>query len=165
VVLSLLSDYLDVDGTPGNVAAVRAEIEALGAWSGDRMPPKPSAPDGDPVPTGPDTAVLASWRLLLDLGVMQEGATDLAGTRRPSVARVSETTAAGVGVADGDLLMISTTNGQIALPLVTTEMPDGIVWVPFNSPLSQVTESLGAAAGDTVRLSKSQGVRNQDGEA
>ncbi|MCH9815957.1 MAG: NADH-quinone oxidoreductase subunit G [Actinomycetia bacterium] len=165
VVLSLLSDYLDVDGVPGNVAAIRAEIESLGAWSGDRMPARSSASTAATATSSPDTAVLASWRLLLDLGVMQEGATDLAGTRRPAVARVSEATAAGVGVTDGELLTVSTDHGHIRLPLVTTEMPDGIVWVPFNSPLSQVTKSLGVAAGDTVRLSKSQGVRTQDGEA
>lgn len=156
VVLALISEYLDLPQAPRQIEALRAEIAELGAWSGERMRLKPPrVPDVSDKDDGSQTASLASWRQLLDLGVMQEGEPHLAATMRPSVARVSEATAAGIGVIDGEMLAISTDAGSLHLPLVTTEMPDGIVWVPFNSPQSRVTSSLSVAPGDSVRLSRS----------
>lgn len=153
-VLSLIADNLDHDPAPRNVPALRAEIEALGAWAGERpdvpqVPAPPASPAGDN-----QTAVLATWRLLLDLGVTQEGAPYLAATRRPSVARISAATAAGLGIGEGDPVRVGSQTGSITLPVAVTEMPDGIVWVPTNSPDSRVTESLGVGAGATVSLSR-----------
>lgn len=166
-VLALVSDYMNLEPAPHDVTELRSEIEELGAWAGERAKPAPpeTASQGAG-PPGPQSAVLASWRMLLDLGVMQEGEPHLAGTRRESVARVSGATAAGVGVQDGELLQISTESGSVELPLVVTDMPDGVVWIPFNSPKSRVTLALGASAGDSVRLTRSQTrVAVEDGES
>ncbi len=152
-VLALLADYLDLDAAPRDVPALRAEIDSLGAWGGERPWPGAAGATDTPNP-GPGEAVLASWRLLLDRGIMQEGEPYLAGTRQPSVARVSAATAAGVGVPDGERLSVSTDHGTIALPVEITEMPDGIVWLPMNSPESRVTTTLRATPGDTVRLGR-----------
>ena len=84
-------------------------------------------------PPGAGQAVLASWRLLLDAGRLQDGEPYLAGTARPPVARLSAATAAEIGVADGDLVTVSTERGAITLPLAVTEMPDRVVWLPLNS--------------------------------
>ena len=75
------------------------------------------------------------------------------------MARLSATTAAEAGVADGGDLRISTTDGSIALPVAITDMPDRVVWVPTNSPGSQVYPNLRARAGDLVALSPAGGVR------
>ncbi len=152
-VLSLLADYMDLDPTPRRVSDLRSEIEGLGAWAGER-PWDPPAESDAPAHPGPGEAVLASWRLLLDMGVMQRGEPYLAGTRKPSVARISAATAAGIGVPDGQNVTVSTDHGAITLPVEVTEMPDGIVWLPTNSPESRVTATLRAIPGDTVRLGR-----------
>jgi NADH-quinone oxidoreductase subunit G len=36
---------------------------------------------------------------------------------------------------------------------VVTDMPDGVVWVPTNSPRCAVRATLGADAGDVVTVS------------
>ncbi|GAB3948163.1 hypothetical protein GCM10027614_44710 [Micromonospora vulcania] len=41
----------------------------------------------------------------------------------------------------------------MTLPAELTEMPDGVVWVPTNSPGSTVRRSLGATSGAVVRIS------------
>ncbi|MCH9719776.1 MAG: NADH-quinone oxidoreductase subunit G [Actinomycetia bacterium] len=153
VVLSMLSDYLDLEPSPREVDALRTELGNLGAWQGDRVPAA-DVPAGAAATPGAGEAVLASWRQLLDLGVMQEGEPHLAGTRKPVVARISAGTAATAGVGEGDALRIATDNGAISLPVELTEMPDGVVWVPTNSLNSQVMVSLAALPGATVRLER-----------
>ena len=144
-----LGEYL---GTR-TVAQIDAEIAELGTWSGDR----PSAPRvravGVPRPLIGE-AVLATWTHLLDKGVLQDGEPFLAGTAHAAVARLSALTAAGAGVADGDLLQISTKAGAITLPVVVTAMPDHVVWVPTNSAGSTVRATLGAGAGSIVAIAE-----------
>jgi NADH-quinone oxidoreductase subunit G len=80
--------------------AARAELEELGQWDG-AAPAPPEVPAGPPVAAAPGQAVLATWRLLLDLGRLQDDEPHLAGTAHAPVARVSAATAAEVDVADG----------------------------------------------------------------
>ena len=97
-------------------------------------------------------AVLATWRMLLDEGRMQDGEPHLAGTARRPVARMSPGTAAELGVSEGQPVTVSTDRGAITLPLAVTAMPDRVVWLPQNSPGSAVGPVLGAAAGDVVDI-------------
>ena len=85
---------------------------------------------------------------------MQEGEPHLAGTRKPAVVRISAATAAANGVEAGSRVRVSTDTGAITLPVELTEMADNVVWLPLNSPDSQVLVSLGALPGDTVRLER-----------
>ena len=123
----------------------------LGLWDGPR-------PDAPAVATVPDRsmergeAVLAGWRMLLDDGRLQDGEPFLAGTARTPVVRLSAATAAGIGATAGQPLTVSTGRGSITLPLVITEMPDGVVWLPLNSPGSAVHRHLGVATGSAVRI-------------
>ncbi|ROS76714.1 NADH-quinone oxidoreductase subunit G [Cellulomonas sp. PhB143] len=131
--------------------AVQADLARLGAWTGARV----AAPDLDalePPAVEPGTAVLASWRMLLDAGRGQDGEAFLAGTAKRPVARLSAATAASAGLADGDLVTVASDRGALTLPVAVTEMVDHVVWVPMRSPGSAVHESLGAAPGDTVRI-------------
>ncbi|MBT8224553.1 MAG: NADH-quinone oxidoreductase subunit G, partial [Dactylosporangium sp.] len=100
----------------------------------------------------PGTAVLATWRQLLDLGSLQDGDGHLAGTARPAVARLSKITATDLGVDDGDPVVVGTDRGEITLPVAVTEMPDRVVWVPANSSGSTVHRTLGAGAGSVVEI-------------
>ncbi|MCV7081316.1 hypothetical protein, partial [Mycolicibacterium insubricum] len=45
---------------------------------------------------------------------------------------------------------VATERGALALPLVITEMPDAVVWVPLNSGVS-VADRLGVGPGAVVR--------------
>ncbi|RNI25217.1 NADH-quinone oxidoreductase subunit G [Flexivirga caeni] len=133
------------------VQQIRDELAELGAWTGTR-PARPRVRSrGVPRPLIGE-AVLATWAHLLDKGVLQDGEPYLAGTAQPSVARLSADTAAGVGVAEGDRLEVSTKNGAITLPVVITRMPDHVVWLPTNSTGSAVRSTLGADGGAIVTL-------------
>ncbi len=153
VVLALLSDYMDLATPPREVDDLRTELGNLGAWQGSRVSPA-DVPAGSAQQPGSGEAILASWRYLLDLGTMQEGEPHLAGTRKPAVVRISAATAAANGVEVGSRVRVSTDNGAITLPVELTEMADNVVWLPLNSPDSQVLVSLGALPGDTVRLER-----------
>ena len=135
--------------TPQSAAAELAELEP---WTGTR----PAAPATDPTRSaahaGRGQAVLATWRMLLDAGRMQDGEPYLAGTARVPVVRLSPATAAEVGVVDGEAVTVSTDRGSVTLPLLVTDMPDRLAWLPTRSAGSAVRRDLVADAGDLVRL-------------
>ncbi|MFW6091742.1 MAG: molybdopterin dinucleotide binding domain-containing protein, partial [Actinomycetota bacterium] len=150
-VLSLLADELDVRLGVGTVEAARAEIAELGVWDGERPGPPAVAPAAAHA-VGEGEAVLACWRMMLDDGRLQDGEPHLAGTARRPVARLSEATAAEVGLADGSEVRISTGHGSITLPVQITPMADRVVWVPQFSAGSHVHDMLGAVAGAVVSI-------------
>ncbi|MDN3295557.1 NADH-quinone oxidoreductase subunit G [Streptomyces ficellus] len=150
-VLHMLADTLDVHFALPDVQAVRRELDRLGAWDGTRA--GDPAESAAPLPrAGEGEAVLAGHRMLLDLGVLQEGDDALAGTRHASVARLSAATAAEVGVKDGDPLSVTGPAGTVELPLKVTDMPDRVVWLPLNSTPGGVLSAMGTAPGRLVRI-------------
>ena len=139
------------------VADLRAELVALGRWQGTRpqadSASEPTEPDRQTVPaTGGAIVTLASWRHLLDEGTLQVGEPALAGTARPAVARVSAATAQAAGLTDGAPVQVANDHGTLTLPLVITEMVDGVVWVPGNSAGSAVSATLRAVPGSAVTI-------------
>ncbi|MEU7282854.1 NADH-quinone oxidoreductase subunit G [Streptomyces sp. NPDC045431] len=150
-VLHMLADTLDVHFALPDVKAVRRELDRLGAWDGTRA--SDPVASGRPLPlAGAGEAVLAGHRMLLDLGVLQQGDEALAGTRHASLARLSAATAAETGVKDGDLLAVTGPSGAVELPLRVTPMPDRVVWLPLNSTPGGALSALGARPGDLVRI-------------
>jgi NADH-quinone oxidoreductase subunit G len=135
------------------VTSARAELMALGgATSAAPSTGLDVAPAPAPQTTG-EQAVLASWRQLLDDGTLQRDEPAMAGTARPSVARLGKDAAGRLGLADGDLLTVSGPAGEITLPVQLVEMPDRVVWLPMRSPGSDVRAGLGAGPGSVVTLS------------
>jgi len=51
---------------------------------------------------------------------------------------------------------VRTGRGAITLPLKITDMPDGTVWVPQNSPGSAVHRQLGVGSGALVEIGRTQ---------
>ncbi len=151
-VLAMIAAELGLDAFAGDVATLRTELSALGRWDGERAG-APSVATTEPVAPGDGRAVLATWRQLLDRGLLQEGDPFLAATARTAVARLSPATAAAIGAVDGGEVTVSTDAGSIVLPLVVTAMPDGVVWLPANSDGSTPRAALGAGHGDVVRIS------------
>ncbi|MFB7271461.1 NADH-quinone oxidoreductase subunit G [Streptomyces sp. NPDC056244] len=150
-VLHMLADALDTHLALPDLRAVRAELDRLGGWDGERAtePLESSRPVPRP---GDGEAVLAGHRLLLDQGRLQEGDEALAGTRHAAVARLSATTAAETGVKDGDELAVTGPTGTVTLPLLVTEMPDRVVWLPLNSTGGGVLADTGSRPGTLVRI-------------
>ncbi|WP_433828044.1 NADH-quinone oxidoreductase subunit G [Actinoplanes sp. CA-015351] len=149
-VLEAIAALLDVTLGTGDVSAVRRELGALPAAAA-----RPAAPATAPVETarlGEREAVLATWNQAIDLGSLQDGDEALAGTARPSVARIGKALAESLGVIDGDLITVSTDRGGVTLPAAITDLPPAVVWVPTNSPGSTVRRNLGVTAGAVVRL-------------
>ncbi|WP_231336362.1 NADH-quinone oxidoreductase subunit G [Actinomadura graeca] len=167
-VLDALANEMDVHlGLPGPEAA-RRELAGLGAYRGVR-PDAPSVPQALPPQPGPGEALLATWRLLLDRGRLQDGEPFLAGTAKPAVVRLSPATAAEIGVADAvtadtatadatgtataGTVTVSAARGSVTLPLeITDDLPDRVVWLPTNSAGCALHRDLGAGAGDVVRI-------------
>ncbi|WP_182348277.1 NADH-quinone oxidoreductase subunit G [Tomitella gaofuii] len=176
-ILHVLAGRMGVDLGLPHVAAARAEIAALGTakrGAATRGAERQGAGNQGPAGTdaGPSTtarasgeragrgadapaagqAVLSTWRMLLDRGVMQDGRPNLAATARRPVVRLSAVTAREIGAADGDAVTVTTPRGAVTLPLAVTAMPDRTVWLPMNSPGSAVHSALGAASGSVVGI-------------
>ncbi|MGH3561883.1 MAG: NADH-quinone oxidoreductase subunit G, partial [Mycobacterium sp.] len=150
-VLDALAGEMGVALGLPTVDAARAELQKLGTWDGGRIA-APEVVPGQPPQPGPGEAVLASWRMLLDAGRMQDGEPNLAGTARKPVVRLSADTAAEIGAAAGDLVNVTTSRGSIGLPLAITDMPPRVLWLPMNSPGSAVHQQLGVTAGAVVQI-------------
>jgi NADH-quinone oxidoreductase subunit G len=152
-VLDAIADEMGVALGLPTVDAARAELQRLGAWDGGRVAAADVTPGRPPQP-GPGEAVLASWRMLLDAGRLQDGEPNLAGTARKPVARLSAETTVEIGAAAGDLVSVATSRGSISLPLAITDLPPRVVWLPMNSPGSAVHQRLGVTAGAVVQIGK-----------
>lgn len=146
-VLAMISDALDVYA-PSDVAGLRREMGQLGSWQGERIS-APSVSATAPASTG---IALATWRQLLDSGAMQEGEPHLAATARPTVARMSERTAANAGVTD--TVVVHGPAGSVQLPVEIGDVLDDVVWVPLNSPGCHVYAQLGLEAGACVTITR-----------
>ncbi|WP_433244801.1 NADH-quinone oxidoreductase subunit G [Actinomadura nitritigenes] len=149
-VLQSLADEMDVHlGLPGPEAA-RRELAQLGAHRGERPEPPDVAPALPPHPEQGE-ALLATWRLLLDRGRLQDGEPFLAGTAKAAVARLSPATAAEIGATAA--VTVSGPRGEVTLPLeITADLPDRVVWLPTNSAGCALHRDLGAAAGGVVKI-------------
>lgn len=147
-VLAMIADAMDVAFGSGDVASLRAEMDRLGMWSGARL----AAPSVAPASTDAvGTVALATWRLLLDAGALQEGEPHLAATARPTEALMSEETARALGLGQAASVTVSTDQGSLELPLRIADVVDGAVWVPMTSEGSRVL-AIGASHGTRVRV-------------
>jgi len=148
-ILSMLADEM---GTPINLPTVTAtsrEIESVGNWDGA----KPAFNKRASVAALADEMTLVSWRFLLDLGSLQLGEANLAGTAKEARAHISSATASKLGVSEEDSVVISSELGSIELPVSIREIADHLIWVPRNSAGSQVIPSLGFTSG-AVKVAK-----------
>ena len=65
---------------------------------------------------------------------------------------MSQATADGAGVAEGESVQLSTKAGALTLPVAITPMPDHVVWVPTNSAGSPVRATLDVDAGAVAQV-------------
>ncbi|MDP9443800.1 MAG: molybdopterin-dependent oxidoreductase, partial [Actinomycetota bacterium] len=136
------------------IDGARTEMAEIGPWDGARVPePSVEAPAATGPPAlGSGEAVLATWRLLVDDGRLQDGDAYLKATARAAVALVSQGTATALGLTAGGSLTLSTAHRSVAFPAAVADLPDGVVWAPLNSAGISLHRDLGARAGDVVRI-------------
>jgi len=153
-ILSMIADEMNAPINLPSVAATAREIESLGIWDGvgvafaRRQSAEQVLPAADS-----ENMVLVSWRLLLDLGTLQSGEANLAGTAKEARAHISASKAQQLGVSESDSVQISTERGSIILPVSIRAIADHLIWVPRNSENSQTIAQLGFAGG-SVTVSK-----------
>ncbi len=128
------------------VAEVRAEMEQVGPWDGERAA-APTVPA--PAVSRPQGSyALSAWKQMLDLGVMQDGDVNLRSTARPAVARLPREAQAALG----DTVTVSGDRGSITLPAEPRDdMPPGTVWLPAFSTGRGVLADL-ASPGSPVTV-------------
>ena len=179
IVLDDLAREMGTDLGLGTLADAVAQILEFPAWSGARpaAPDLPAAPDkpGEPEPASAGsvearpapafagsaapgrlgapkaTAVLATWNLMLGQGALLANEPYLAGTARRAAAVMSEATARAAGAEPGGSVSVHGPAGSAVLPVVCAPMPDGVVWIPQNSPGCRIA-ALGVRSGATVGL-------------
>ena len=148
-ILSIIADQMGKPISLPTVAAAASEFSALGNWDGARAPFTPTSAtliSGD--------TILASWRLLLDAGSLQDGETNLANTAHPSVAVISTDRAEKLGVKNGDSVRVFNERGAITLPCEIKDIESNSVWIPRNSHTSKTIATLGVASGASVSVVK-----------
>lgn len=154
--LRILSMIAEEMGSTVNLATVTSaikEIASLGKWEGARASLNKVSAVSQSSVSG-DQFVLTSWRRLLDLGTLQQGEENLAGTARKTVAVISPKRAEAIGVVDGDQLKISTPLGSVTLSALVEDIHDDAIWAPRNSRGSQLLVNLGVAHGAVVTVVK-----------
>jgi NADH-quinone oxidoreductase subunit G len=152
-ILSMIAEEMDATVNLATVTAAIKEIASLGKWEGARASLNNVAATSQSAVSG-DQFILTSWRRLLDLGTLQQGEENLAGTARKTVAVISPKRAEAMGVVDGDQLKISTSLGSVTLSALVEDIHDDAVWAPRNSRGSQLLVNLGVAHGAVVTVVK-----------
>ena len=152
-ILSMIAQEMGISLNLGTVTAAIKEIASIGKWDGARVAMNKVNSSAQPA-LNADQALITSWRRLLDLGTLQQGEENLAGTARRTVAVISPKRAHAMGVVDGDQLKISTTKGSVTLSALVENIHDDAVWAPRNSRGSQLLVNLGVAHGAVVTVVK-----------
>ena len=152
-ILSMIAEEMDATVNLATVTAAIKEIAFLGKWEGARASLNKVSATSQSAVNG-DQFILTSWRRLLDLGTLQQGEENLAGTARKTVAVISPKRAEVMGVVDGDQLKISTSLGSVTLSALVENIHDDAVWAPRNSRGSQLLVNLGVAHGAVVTVVK-----------
>ena len=149
-VLDTLAVEMDADLFTQTPAAAAGELARLGGHVGTVA--GPAVPAGRSLRPGYGQAVLATWRQLIDVSSLAADEPALAGTARPAHVRCNVATAERLGLAAGAPATVRTERGTITLPVVIADLPDGVVWLPTNSPGSRLRTTLGAGHGDVVAV-------------
>jgi NADH-quinone oxidoreductase subunit G len=147
-VLAGIAEELGSDLGFRTSAEAHQRMVEMGPWDGDRagLPETPAAS----TVTGPGDGqvALATWKLMLDNGSMQDGEKYLRATSRTPVCRLSPTAASAIG----SVVTLEGDRGSVTLPVeVAHDLADDVAWVPANSTGNGVLADL-ASPGSGVHL-------------
>ncbi len=158
-VLAGIADEMGVDLGFRTTEQVRAELALVGAWDGARVrfeevaAPLTSAASGSTtveewVP--PEGLRLATWKLMIGDGRMQDGDEHFRATARTPVALLSPTTLTRLGLGVGQEVTVSAGTASITLPVAVADLPDDVVWTPTTARWS-------SPPGTTCRITVTDG--------
>ena len=99
---------------------------------------------------------LATWKLLVDNGAMQDGDKAYRATGRAPVVKLSRAAYAALG----ETVTLTGDRGSVTLPAEPADLDDGVVWVPANSFGNGVLADL-ASPGSRVSV---KGAEHRDRE-
>lgn len=133
------------------VADARAQIEEMGPWDGERATHSGFEARSARTSTAGDFA-LATWKLLVDNGSMQDGDKAYRATGRAPVARLSRS----AFDTYGPTVTLTGDRGSVTLPAEPADLADDVVWVPANSFGNGVLADL-ASPGSRVTVTKGAG--------
>ncbi len=125
-----------------------ARMVEMGPWDGERATLLDSPTASRVKAPGQNELALATWKLMLDNGSMQDGEKYLRATARTPACRVSR----GAAAALGEMVTLTGDRGSVTLPVeVADDLADDTVWVPANSTGRGVLADL-ASPGSGVRV-------------
>ncbi len=146
-ILGMLAKALGKQAGVWDGAGLRRELAELGQWTGVRE----ELPSTGSAPLMSDAFRLASWRELLDAGVMQDGEPFLAATARPVIALISEAAAKQLG--SPETITVGGPTGSVTLPVEIGDVIDDVVFLPMHSTGCSIYRDLGARIGSAVDVS------------
>jgi len=146
-ILGMLAKAMDKQAGVWDGAGLRRELAQLGQWTGARE----ELPSIGSAAFTSDSFRLASWRELLDAGVMQDGEPFLAATARPVVALISE--AASKKLGSPETITVGGPTGSVTLPVEIADVIDDVVFLPMHSTDCSIYRDLGARIGSAVDVS------------
>jgi NADH-quinone oxidoreductase subunit G len=129
----------------------RTEMIELGPWDGDRPPFRPTAVRETASAAG-GSAVLSTWRLLIDDSRAVDNEPHLQATARIPAAVISAATRDRLGLAAASRVVLSSDAAAVSLPWIVGDIADDVVWAPTNSAGVNLHRDLRASAGSVVRL-------------
>ncbi|WRS30367.1 NADH-quinone oxidoreductase subunit G [Actinomycetaceae bacterium MB13-C1-2] len=149
VVLGMIATEMGYDLKVDSLTDLYSEVNPLMIWKGSRAEsPTVKAQKGE---NGGADFVLASHKVMVDLGRMIDGANDLRLAARKPVALVSQTSLEKIGADEDDRVAIVGERGTMRLPVEVGELPDGVIWVPECSVGNGINQDLGPA-GSSVSV-------------
>ena len=158
-VLEMLAHEMGTDLGVKTLGELYQEVNPLMVWRGERAA-APVKALGDKAKASKkaktdkkakDGFVLASHKVMVDLGRMLDGAKDLANSARQPVALVSAAALKSLGTTEDAQVEVTGPRGSVTLPVEVAEIPDRVVWVPECSVGSGINVDL-APAGSVVTV-------------
>lgn len=150
-VLGLIAEAMGQSLGAWDVNGLRSELGAIGTWSGTRSPAPQESASTQAVSLAGTSAVVSSWRHLIDAGTLQEGEPYLAATAREVAAIVSAELLASLG--SPETVKVTGPNGSIVLPAARGDIAEGVVHLPMRSVGCSIYADLGVRPGELVAIS------------
>ncbi len=150
-VLAGISEELDSPLGFRTSEQARAEMIELGPWDGDRPQFQPREPGAGRTPAD-GSAVLSTWRLLIDDSRAVDNEPHLQATARNPAAVISPATRNRLGLTSGSRVVLRTDAATVSLPWMVGDIADDVVWAPTNSGGANLHRDLRAGAGSVVRV-------------
>lgn len=140
-VLGMIATELGFDLGVDSLARLYEEVNPLMIWRGGRTSVEVVKPQKKKIPKG--KFALASHKVMVDLGRMVEGATDLALSARVPVAQVSSGSMKALGLSTDEEVTVTGPKGSVTLPIEVGTLPDGVIWLPECSMGQGINQDLG----------------------